>query len=135
MKTLANCDPIEFLTQTNKIRKSVADWLSATKILEIRKNLPEIPETATPEERNEASQKQAKKNLMEMLDNILEEYPKETAELLGLLCFVEPKDLKNHTMIEFFGAFNEIINSPEVVSFFISLAQLGTKDISDFAKV
>ena len=41
MKTLANCNPVEFLVQTNKIRKAVWDWLSLTQVMEIRKNLPE----------------------------------------------------------------------------------------------
>lgn len=134
MKTLANCDPIEFLTQTNKIRKSVANWLSVTKILEIRKNMPEIPADATPEQRKEATSKQVKLNLSAMLDSILEEHPEETAELLGLLCFVEPDDLKNHKMTEFMGAFNELINSPEVISFFTSLVQLGLTNISGSVK-
>ena len=44
MKNLANCNVREFLTQTNKIRKSVSNWLSLTQILEIRKNNPVIPD-------------------------------------------------------------------------------------------
>ena len=134
MKTLANCNPKEFLVQTNKIRKSVANWLSLTKVLEIRKNMPNIPADATAEERKSALQEQAKKNLMSMLDSILEEYPEETAELLGLLCFIEPEDLQNHKMTEFFGAFAEMINCPEIIGFFTSLMQLERINISTTAK-
>lgn len=135
MKTLANCNPKEFLVQTNKIRKSVANWLSLTKILEIRKNTPEIPKEATPEEKRDAISKQVKKNAMAILDSILEEHPEETAELLGLLCFVEPDDLENHKMTEFMGAFVEIINCPEVIGFFTSLMQLEQMGTSGSAKV
>lgn len=134
MKTLANCDPREFLVQTNKIRKSVANWLELTKVLEIRKTMPVIAADATKAERKAAAQEQAKKNVMAMLDAVLEDHPEETAELLGLLCFIEPDDLENHTMTELFGAFDELINCKEVVSFFISLAQLGQMDISVSAK-
>ena len=134
MKTLANCNPKEFLVQTNKIRKSVANWLSLTKVLEIRKNMPNIPADATAEERKSALREQAEKNLMSMLDSILEEYPEETAELLGLLCFVEPEDLENHKMVEFFGAFAEMINCPETIDFFTSLMQLERINISTTAK-
>lgn len=134
MKNLANCTPREFLVQTNKIRKSVAEWLTLTKIKEIRKNLPEIKADATDEERRKATNEQVKKNLMAILDSVLEEHPDETAELLGLLCFVEPEDIDNHKMSEFLGQFSEIISCEEVLSFFISLAQLGNKGIFDTAK-
>lgn len=134
MKTLANCNPKEFLMQTNKIRKSVANWLSLTKVLEIRKNLPEIPKDATPEEKKKALSEQISKNATAILDSVLEEHPEETAELLGLLCFVDPDDLENHKMTEFLGAFAEIINCPEVIGFFTSLMQLGQMDTSAFAK-
>lgn len=135
MKNLANCTPREFLVQTNKIRKSVAEWLTLTKIKEIRKNLPEIKADATDEERRKATNEQVKKNLTAILDSVLEEHPDETAELLGLLCFVEPDDIDNHKMSEFLGQFSEIISCEEVLSFFISLVQLEKTGIFDTAKV
>lgn len=132
MKHLANCDPVEFFVQTNKIRKAVAEWLSLTKILEIRKKLPAYTDGMTENEKREAMQRQIKANARAMLDAMLDEHPKETAELLGLLCFVEPEDLKNHKMTEFFGALSELLNSREVIDFFTSLAQLESVDISGF---
>lgn len=134
MKTLANCNPKEFLVQTNKIRKSVANWLTLTKVMEIRKNQPQIPDDATDEERKKAVSDQARKNLMEMLDGILEEHPDETAELLGLICFIEPKDLEKCKMTELLGTFTEIVNCPEVIGFFTSLMQLVKMDTSDSAE-
>lgn len=130
MKTIANCSPREFLKQTNRIRKAVANWLTLTKVMEIRKNLPHLPENATDEERRAAAEKQIKANANAMLDAILEQYPEETADLLGLMCFVEPEDLDSHKMTEFFGAFAEILNSREVIDFFISLANLGSESSS-----
>lgn len=127
MKTLANCNPREFLVQTNKIRKSVVKWLDDTKILEIRANKPQFTESATEEEKKTATIEQIKTNLSEMLDAMLDEHPEETAELLGLLCFIEPSDLDNHTMPELLNAFTEIINCPEIIGFFTSLMQLVRK--------
>lgn len=135
MKTLANCSPREFLVQTNKIRKAVSNWLSLTKVLEIRKNLPKYADNATEEERRAAITKQIQDNANAMLDAILDEHPEETAELLGLICFIEPEDLDNHSMNEFFGAISEILNSREVLDFFISLAKLGSMNTSAAAKV
>ena len=129
MKTLANCTPREFLVQTSKIRKSVEKWLTLTKILEIRKNQPEVEAAASEEVRKAALEKQVRLNLSSMLDAILDEYPEETAELLGLLCFIEPEDLDNHSMIELLANVTEILTSEEVLSFFISLAQLGNRGI------
>jgi hypothetical protein len=135
MKTLATCNPREFLAQTNKIRKAVKNWLSMTKIMEIRKNLPEVKEGATQDEKRAALYAQISKNATAILDSIMDDHPDETVELLGLMCFVEPDDLENHKMTEFLAAFTELVNCPEVIGFFTSLMQLEKMGTSDSAKV
>ena len=134
MKTLANCSPREFLVQTNKIRKSVSKWLTLTGIMEIRKTLPEMPKDISDEDREKAIEKQVRTNLNRILDVILDEHPEETAELLGLLCFIEPEDLDNHPMTEILASFSEIIGSPEVLGFFTSLTQVDLIDTLGGAK-
>jgi len=134
MKTLANCSPREFLVQTNRIRKAVESWLTMTKIMEIRKNLPNIPEGTPDDERRELTVAQMKANANAMLDAALDEHPNETAELLGLMCFVEPEDLDNHKMTEFFSAVNEMMNCREILDFFISLTRLARGNTSPAAK-
>ena len=88
MKTLANCKPSEFLRQTNKIRKAVSAWMTATDIANIRARLPEkepVPENATKEEKvaiiqrnTEKLKKQRIENLNAILDAVLDEHPDET---------------------------------------------------------
>ena len=134
MKTLANCSPREFLVQTNKIRKRAADWLQKTRILEIRSKRPAYKDGMTEEERQAAARKQLRENLSEIFDSILEEYPDETAELLGLVCFIEPEDLDNHKMTDFLQAITEILNDQAVLDFFISLIRLDQMDILPDAK-
>lgn len=129
MKTLASCSPREFFVQTNKIRKAVANWLQLTKILEIRKILPKVDDSMTEEEKKEAFMRQVMSNASAILDAMLDDHPNETAELLGLLCFVEPDDLDNHKMTEFLGAISEIIGDKDVLGFFSSLARLESADI------
>ena len=125
MKTLANCNPLEFLTQTNKIRKSAANWLTLTKVLEIRRTVPDIPAEATGEEKTKAFEAQVQKNLSAMLDAILDEHPKETAELLCHVCFIDPKEMDQHSMAEILTEINALLANKEVVDFFVSLARLG----------
>lgn len=127
MKTLATCNPIEFITQTNRIRRAAESWLKNTKVVEIIKRKEKMPENATREQLIEIRTEQLKGKAMDLLDACFESYPRETAELLGLICFVEPKDLEKHKMTEFLGCFNEIIESPEVVNFFMSLTRLANK--------
>lgn len=134
MKTLANCSPKEFLVQTNRIRKFVKKWLDDTKILEYRKQLPDIPEGATKEQKQKITLEKARENISAMFDAALDEHPDETAELLGLLCFIEPEDLDKHTMTELFAAFDEIINCKEIYGFFTSLTQLVQTNTSNTAK-
>ena len=40
MKNLATCTPTEFITQTAKIKSSVAKWLDLTRIPKIRSKAP-----------------------------------------------------------------------------------------------
>lgn len=133
MKNLANCSPREFLKQTNRIRKAAAEWLDATKILDIRKNLPTIDRNAPQDEQRAAVAQQIKRNASAILDAVLEAHPDETAELLGLCCFIEPEELDNHPMSEIIGAVGEMLGNPEIVGFFTSLARLGNLDTSNIA--
>lgn len=125
MKNLANCKPSEFLKQTFKIKKFVENWLDMTGIMEIRKRMPDIPEDASNDDKKKLTNEQAVKNASAMLDVILGEYPDETLELLGLLCFVEKEDIDNHTIAEYLRAFKELITNEDVVDFFTSLVNLG----------
>ena len=122
MKTIANCNPIEFLQQTNKIRHAVSKYFKDTEILEIRKRKP--TEGATVAE-------QAKKNLDDMIDTALDKYPRETAEILGLMCFIEPTEIEKYTAAELLTPALELLNSKAVVNFFISLARAEQTPISD----
>lgn len=139
MKTLANCTPREFLKQTNRIRISAEKWLTATKILEIRKRMPELPATVETkdradlqkaiEARKEAFAKQTRENLFAMLEAMLETNAEETLELLALCCFVEPEDVDDHTMSEYLVSIGELLNDAGVISFFDSLVRLGASSM------
>ena len=133
MKTLANCNAVDFLTQTNKIRKAVAKWLTDTDIMNIRKHVPPAPdyEGKTQEEVEKLQaeykvklQEQSKKNLFDMLDAVLDEHPQETLELLGLICFVEPKDVTKMNGLKLLNMGMETISDPEVLRFFTSLVNV-----------
>lgn len=133
IKTLANCSEVEFLRQTNRIRKSVEKWLTITEIKKIRSNVPEyeeIPENASAEEaeriieKNKAkTREQGLKNLDLILDAALEEHPEETAEVIKLCCFVDPKT-ESKSMIYYMKAFTEMLQDEAVIDFFQLLAQL-----------
>ena len=129
MKNLANCKPSEFLVQTNKIRKSVSKWLQATQIMEIRKRAPQLRDDMTKDERKAAMEAQAKKNLTDMFDAMLDEHPQETLELIALLCFVEPEDIDNYPISEYIKSVSELISDEAVLGFFTSLMQLGQRGI------
>lgn len=125
-KTLANCKPSEFLKQTNKIRKAVAKWLELTDVMNIRKRKIEgLDENAEPEAQKKAIAEQMKRNLNDILDEVLDKHPDETLELLALMCFVEPKDIDKYPTIEYLNAITSLIGDEAVLSFFTSLARLG----------
>lgn len=134
MKTLVNCTPEEFLTQTYKIKTAVSTWLTETDILNIRKQLPDglvkiNDTTADKEQAIENNKKliaeQSRKNLSLILDACLKEHPKETLDVLALICFVEPSEVNKHPMRDYLLAINEMINDEAVIGFFTSLTRLG----------
>lgn len=135
MKNLATCSPLEFLRQTNLIRRSAEKWMKHTDIMNIRKRLPKleiVPMGASQEEKEaivkrnaEASRAQVQENLNEILTNIMEKYPEETVELLALACFVEPSAANEYPMTYYMRHLNELINDEVVMGFFISLVRLG----------
>lgn len=144
LKTLVNCKPSEFLKQTNRLKKSVEKWLTETDIVNIRKKVPAldpIPIDATVEKKAEIfainkkrMEEQARKNVSEMLDAILEAHPDETLEVLALCCFIEPKDIDNYTMRDLLVPINSLLNDEAVIDFFTSLASLGQMITSDASK-
>ena len=140
MKNLANCKPSEFLRQTNRIRKSVEKWLKATDIMEIRRRLPQLetlPITSDVKEREriisenaKRRSEQARQNMADILDEVLEKHPDETLEVLALCCFVEPENVDDHPMSEYLKAFYDLINDEAVIGFFSLLMQGGVTNSS-----
>lgn len=124
MKNLANCKPSEFLKQTNRIRKSVENWLTVTDIMNIRKTLPKLDEGMTKEQKQEATMAQVKENMSSMFDSMLETHADETLELLALVCFVEPEHVDDYPMSDYLDSVNELLNDKAVIGFFTSLARL-----------
>ena len=133
MKNLANCKPSEFFVQTNKIRKSVAKWLTVTEIHEIRKRLPKYDDKMEAEERAKVRREQMQKNMEAILDAVLEDHPKETIEIMALACFIDPKDADNHPMSEYLKSISELMADESVLSFFTSLVSLGNSGILTLA--
>lgn len=136
MKTLVNCTPTEFMSQTYKIKEAVSQWLTDTDILNIRKKMPEglikLEAITSEEDRAKANEnnkkliyEQSRKNLNVILDALLKEHPEETLKVLALICFIEPEDIDTHPVRDYLLAINEIIGDEAVLGFFISLARLG----------
>ena len=64
-KNLANCTPKEFMVQTRLIKRAVEKWLTETDIMNIRKNMPKLPEGIDEEEKKAKLKEQSAKNLSE----------------------------------------------------------------------
>lgn len=144
MKNLANCKPSEFLAQTYKIKKSVQEWIDLTNVMEIRKTKPQNLvkiEGLSGDERTKAIaenkrmvQEQAKQNLWDILDKMLNDNAEKTLEVLALCCFVDPDKVDEHPMSEYLESIGELISDQGVISFFTSLAQLGQTNFGIVSK-
>lgn len=134
MKNLATCKPSEFIAQTAKIRKSVANWIDVIDIVNIRATRPQykaIPIGASAEEQKMIieenallEKQQAVENANKILDNMLAVHQQETLEVMALCCFVEPSEVDNHPMDEYLQCIMEMVSNKSVMDFFKFLAQL-----------
>ena len=129
MKTLAQFEGVEFLKRCNRIRKDVQAFLQETKILNIRKNLPVLTGKETKEEVAEKNREQAMKNISEMLDVMLEEYPEKTIELFKLFVEIEDGEKEPSGMELVLTGMNTLMDE-RVLDFLASLIKLGQMNIS-----
>ena len=127
IKSLANCKPSEFIKQTNRIRHYVEKWLKDIEFADIRKHLPDIPEGATDEEKNELIREQNFKNFSDMLDSALEEHTEETLGILALCGFIPLEEADDQPMDYYIEVIADLLESEAVTRFFISLVKLGLK--------
>ena len=145
MKSLANCTPTEFFKQTLRIKRNVEKWLTSDDIKEIRKKKPADLEKVTPDMSKEETEAllarnmaklrdQSMKNFMEILEVMLDRKLDETLAVLAMCCFVEPENVDDHIMDEYFAVSADLIANPNVLRFFVSLAQLGQTSISIVSK-
>ena len=140
MKNLANCTPSEFIAQTARLKDAVVDLNEKVNFSEIRARQPEykvIKNLMTAEQKKAVIEEnalllkqQATKNVFDMLDKMLVEYPQETLTVLALSCFVEPSEVDNYTIDDYFGNIMDMIESKNVMRFFTFLVST-TKPQSD----
>ena len=130
MKTIAELNGVDFLRQCNKIRYEIQGILKETGIMKIRQKQPDYAGADTKEERLARQNEQARKNLNEMLDVLLDEKPEETIKLFNLLVIPEKGD-KEMTGMELTMIGLEIISDKRVMDFFTSLIRLGQTATGD----
>lgn len=121
-KNLTNCNLREFMVQTRLIKHYAEKWLNDTDLMNIRKNLPDIPDDADDEERKRLLTEQGMKNASAMFDAIFDEHPDETIQLIAMLCFVPLTEIDNHPMTYYMESISEMLNDETVWGFFTSLA-------------
>jgi len=129
MKTLAQFDGVEFLRRCNRIRKDVQAFLQETNIMSIRKNVPTLTGKETKEEIRAKNKEQALKNVNDMLDVMLDQYPERTLDLFRL--FIELEDgEKEPTGMELVLTGMNLFTDERIVDFLASLIRLGQMNIS-----
>lgn len=125
VKTLANCTPVEFLRQTNKIKYAVENYLKLTGAKEILRRRPTFSGSETAAEKAEITKHQWKDNMNTLTDTVLDTYAEQTAELIGLMCFMDKEQISNTQMINLLYPLLELIQNKQVMSFFQALVSLG----------
>lgn len=144
MKSLVECTPREFIKQTNRIRKEVANWLELTDILKIRSrrakltpfmaDMTDEEKVAMFAENKRLAEEQTRRNTEQILDELLDRHSEETLRVLALCCFVEPENIDDHTVDEYLEAFTKLVNNRAVFDFFTSLMQLDQMSTSIASK-
>ena len=124
MKTIANLNGVEFLRAINRTRHAVEKLMKVTDVLNIWKKNPTFKGDETEEEKLEMSRNQIKKNLNDILDNLLEKHPEETFECIMALCVREEGEPEPDGIELIMAAFN-LISDKRVVDFLLQLGKSG----------
>lgn len=120
MKTIASLAGAEFLRAANNIRHIAADLFHDTGVLEIRKNTPVFTGSETDAERQAMILEQGRKNISDMFDRLLDEYPERTYALLRA-CIIDEKEPDG---MDLMITATEIMSSKKVLDFLSSVARL-----------
>ena len=129
MRTIASLKGPDFLRAVNKTRHAVSAFLEDTKVLDIRKIMPTVPEGATEAEKQKLYEDQSRKNISAMLDRLLDEKPEETYDLL--LTLIIPDEGEELDGFDLIDAGLELIGSQKVLDFFMKLARSAEQTMAD----
>ena len=124
MRTIANLTGPEFLRAINRTRHAVEKLMAETGVLKIRKNMPQFTGNETPEERQELERAQAKKNISDMLDSLLETHPEETYACIMALCVCDEGEPEPDGIELMMAAFS-LISDKRVLDFLLQLGKSG----------
>ena len=124
MRTIANLSGPEFLRAINRTRHAVEKLMSETGVLKLRKNAPKFTGNETPEERKELERQQAKKNISDMLDTLLETHPEVTYECIMAMCVLDEGEPAPDGIELVMAAF-ALISDKRVLDFLLALGKSG----------
>lgn len=124
MRTIANLTGPEFLRAINRTRHAVEKLMNETGVLKTWKRKIEFSGNETEEERMEMARAQVKKNLNDMLDNLLETHPEATYECIMALC-VRDEGEPEPDGIELIMAAFSLISDKRVLDFLLQLGKSG----------
>jgi hypothetical protein len=97
-------------------------------------DMSEEDKEAAKERNRVALIEQAQENLSEMLDKMLDDYPEQTLEVIGLINFIDKSELDNYKMVDLMANTLEMLEDEAVMGFFGLLMRLGSKNTSSVAQ-
>ena len=112
------------MAQCYKIAGKAKTLFEMAGIADIRKRMPEYKEEDTPEERKAKMKKQGRDNLWAIFDELFGKYPRETTELFGLMCFIEPSEIDNYNGMELTAKCIDMLGDENVATFLVSLSKI-----------
>lgn len=132
MKTLNQMDETEFLRRCWLIADAASEYLTKTKLLELRKVMPVLTGKETPEELERKKEEQARKNVKAMAKSLLFDNAEATAKILPLLYEPETDADGNPEKITPFKTLRVItatVEDKDVMDFLLSLMRPGQTSI------
>lgn len=118
MKTIFNSGGIEALQRTAEIANKVSEYIKKIGFNEIRKKMPELA-GSSDEEKQKAIAEQGFKNLLEIVNKCLVDFPEETLEILGLMTYKTLDEMKDENTA-LFPLIYDLFQDPAVIRFLSS---------------
>ena len=125
MNLIVNLEGAEYLKALGRIKQSARDFLKKTNLIAIRNRKPIYAEKDTEIEKMQKAKEQSNKNIDDMIDMLLTDFPAETYDFIKLFCVFDEGEEAEIKGTDAIILLLQILTDSNTMDFLFLLTKLG----------